>query len=144
MQCFCQIGQVGLIRQRYPPATRPFNQGEVCTCPSRALIQQSIFDDFLALGLERVKRIRSGHPLDTDTMIGAQASNDQLEKILAYVDIGQQEGAKLMLGGKRVGEVIHLLRWWSGRVVVPPLNMGVQSRGLQTLAHVSSARDGGQ
>ena len=78
------------------------NQGEVCTCPSRALIQQSIFDEFLALGVERVKRIRSGHPLDTDTMIGAQASNDQLEKILAYVDIGQQEGAKLVLGGKRV------------------------------------------
>ena len=78
------------------------NQGEVCTCPSRALIQKSIFDDFLEQGLERVKRIHSGHPLDTDTMIGAQASNDQLEKILAYVDIGQQEGAVLMLGGKRV------------------------------------------
>jgi aldehyde dehydrogenase len=77
------------------------NQGEVCTCPSRALIQQSIYDDFLARGLERVGRIRGGHPLDTETMIGAQASNDQLEKILAYFDIGQQEGAKLLAGGRR-------------------------------------------
>jgi len=77
------------------------NQGEVCTCPSRALIQQSIYDDFLALGIERVKAIKGGHPLDTDTMIGAQASNDQLEKILAYIDIGQQEGAKLLTGGGR-------------------------------------------
>ena len=77
------------------------NQGEVCTCPSRALIQQSIYDEFLGLGVERVKRIKGGHPLDTDTMIGAQASNDQLEKILAYIDIGQQEGAKLLIGGKR-------------------------------------------
>lgn len=77
------------------------NQGQVCTCPSRALIQQSIYDDFLARGVERVKRIKGGHPLDTETMIGAQASNDQLEKILAYMDIGQQEGAKLLIGGKR-------------------------------------------
>jgi aldehyde dehydrogenase len=77
------------------------NQGEVCTCPSRALIQEAIYDDFLGLGLERVRGIRSGHPLDTDTMIGAQASNDQLEKILAYIDIGQEEGAKLLAGGKR-------------------------------------------
>jgi len=77
------------------------NQGEVCTCPSRALIEETIYDDFLAQGVERVKRIRSGHPLDTETMIGAQASNDQLEKILAYVDIGKQEGAALLTGGKR-------------------------------------------
>jgi len=77
------------------------NQGQVCTCPSRALIQQSIYDEFLARGVERVKRIKGGHPLDTETMIGAQASNDQLEKILAYMDIGQQEGAKLLIGGKR-------------------------------------------
>jgi aldehyde dehydrogenase len=77
------------------------NQGQVCTCPSRALIQQSIYDDFLARGVERVKRIRGGHPLDTETMIGAQASNDQMEKILAYIDIGVKEGAALLTGGKR-------------------------------------------
>ncbi len=77
------------------------NQGQVCTCPSRALIQESIYEEFLARGVERVKLIRGGHPLDTETMIGAQASNDQLEKILAYIDIGQQEGAKLLIGGKR-------------------------------------------
>ncbi|KJV05704.1 aldehyde dehydrogenase [Methylocucumis oryzae] len=77
------------------------NQGEVCTCPSRALIQAAIYDDFLARGVARVNGIRRGHPLDTDTMIGAQASNDQLEKILAYIDIGQQEGAQVLTGGKR-------------------------------------------
>jgi aldehyde dehydrogenase len=65
------------------------------------LIQETIYEDFLALGVERVRRIRGGHPLDTDTMLGAQASNDQLEKILAYIDIGQQEGAILLTGGKR-------------------------------------------
>lgn len=77
------------------------NQGEVCTCPSRALIQESIYPEFLARGLERVKAIRQGNPLDTDTMIGAQASTDQLEKILSYIDLGQKEGAKLLLGGAR-------------------------------------------
>lgn len=73
----------------------------MCTCPSRALIQASIYDAFMARGLERVQKITSGHPLDTETMIGAQASNDQLEKILAYIDIGVQEGAKVLAGGKR-------------------------------------------
>lgn len=77
------------------------NQGEVCTCPSRALIQSSIYDDFMAKALARVSKIQSGHPLDTSTMIGAQASNDQLEKILAYIDIGVQEGVKVLAGGKR-------------------------------------------
>ncbi|WP_336659933.1 acetaldehyde dehydrogenase ExaC [Leucobacter sp. USHLN153] len=77
------------------------NQGEVCTCPSRALIQRSIYDGFLADGVERVKRIQQGNPLDTDTMIGAQASNDQLEKILSYIDIGKSEGAKVLTGGER-------------------------------------------
>lgn len=77
------------------------NQGQVCTCPSRALIQQSIYEEFLARGVERARLIRGGHPLDTETMIGAQASNDQMEKILAYIDIGQKEGAKLLIGGKR-------------------------------------------
>jgi aldehyde dehydrogenase len=78
------------------------NQGEVCTCPSRALIDAPIYDKFLADALVRVKAIKQGNPLDTDTMIGAQASNDQLEKILSYIDIGKQEGAKLLMGGERV------------------------------------------
>ena len=77
------------------------NQGEVCTCPSRALIQSSIYGHFLEHGVQRVNAIKRGHPLDTDTMIGAQASNDQLEKILSYIDIGLQEGAKILTGGKR-------------------------------------------
>ena len=77
------------------------NQGEVCTCPSRALIQRSIYDGFLADGLERVKKVVQGNPLDPATMIGAQASNDQLEKILSYIDIGTQGGAKLLIGGER-------------------------------------------
>ncbi|SDT28400.1 aldehyde dehydrogenase [Microlunatus soli] len=78
------------------------NQGEVCTCPSRALIQESIYDPFLAAGTERVKAIKQGNPLDTETMVGAQASNDQLEKILSYIDIGTQEGARVITGGERV------------------------------------------
>ena len=77
------------------------NQGEVCTCPSRALIQSSIYDGFVADGIERVQRIKQGNPLDTDTMIGAQASNDQLEKILSYIDIGKAEGAKVLTGGEQ-------------------------------------------
>ena len=77
------------------------NQGEVCTCPSRALVQQSIYERFVPDALERVKAIKQGHPLDTDTMIGAQASNDQLEKILSYLEIGKAEGAKVLTGGER-------------------------------------------
>ena len=77
------------------------NQGEVCTCPSRALVQQSIYSDFVGDAIERVEKVRQGNPLDTDTMIGAQASNDQLEKILSYLDIGRQEGAKVLTGGER-------------------------------------------
>jgi aldehyde dehydrogenase len=78
------------------------NQGEVCTCPSRGLIQNSILEQFLPAATERVKAIVQGNPLDTDTMIGAQASNDQLEKILSYFDIGVQEGARIITGGERV------------------------------------------
>jgi len=78
------------------------NQGEVCTCPSRALIQRDIYEQFLPLATERTKKIVQGNPLDTDTMIGAQASNDQLEKILSYIDIGTQEGARIITGGERV------------------------------------------
>jgi aldehyde dehydrogenase len=77
------------------------NQGEVCTCPSRALIQASIYDKFLADATKRVQAIKQGNPLDTTTMIGAQASNEQLEKILSYIEIGKQEGARLVTGGKR-------------------------------------------
>ncbi|MDT8451103.1 MAG: aldehyde dehydrogenase [Wenzhouxiangellaceae bacterium] len=77
------------------------NQGEVCTCPSRALIQESIYDAFIERALERVKAIKLGNPLDDDTMQGAQASSEQLEKILSYFDIGRQEGAEVLTGGKR-------------------------------------------
>ena len=77
------------------------NQGEVCTCPSRALIQGGIYTDFLQDAVKRTEQITQGNPLDTDTMIGAQASNDQLEKILSYIDIGRQEGARVLTGGER-------------------------------------------
>ena len=77
------------------------NQGEVCTCPSRVLIQADIYDEFLALAAIRTKAVRQGDPLDTETMIGAQASNDQLEKILSYIEIGKSEGAKVITGGER-------------------------------------------
>ena len=78
-----------------------FNQGEVCTCPSRALVQRSIYDRFMEKAIARVEKIKQGNPLDADTMMGAQASNDQLEKILSYIDIGVKEGAKLLTGGER-------------------------------------------
>ena len=78
-----------------------FNQGEVCTCPSRALIQESIYDKFMERCIARVKAIKQGNPLDTDTMLGAQASQEQIEKILSYFDIGKQEGAKCLTGGAR-------------------------------------------
>ncbi|WP_423299412.1 aldehyde dehydrogenase [Glutamicibacter nicotianae] len=77
------------------------NQGEVCTCPSRALVQESIYDRFMGDVVARTKAIKQGNPLDTGTMMGAQASNDQLEKILSYMDIGKSEGAKVLLGGGR-------------------------------------------
>ena len=77
------------------------NQGEVCTCPSRALVQESIFDRFMERVVDRVGKIKQGNPLDTDTMIGAQASSEQLEKILSYCDIGRQEGAQCLLGGEK-------------------------------------------
>ncbi|MAQ17812.1 MAG: aldehyde dehydrogenase [Sandaracinus sp.] len=77
------------------------NQGEVCTCPSRALVESSIYDKFMDAAEARTRAIEPGHPLDTDTRIGAQASNDQLEKILSYIDIGKKEGAKVRCGGER-------------------------------------------
>src|ERR1700754_908354 len=77
------------------------NQGEVCTCPSRSLIQSDIYDEFLELAAIRTKAVRQGDPLDTETMLGSQASNDQLEKILSYIEIGKGEGAKIITGGER-------------------------------------------
>jgi aldehyde dehydrogenase len=77
------------------------NQGEVCTCPSRALVQKSIYDTFMERAIERVKAVKQGNPLDPSTMVGAQASSEQLEKILSYFDIGTKEGAKVLIGGKR-------------------------------------------
>ena len=77
------------------------NQGEVCTCPSRALVQESIYDAFIERALERVKKVVQGNPLDPSTMIGAQASSDQFEKILSYINIGKDEGAKVLTGGKK-------------------------------------------
>jgi aldehyde dehydrogenase len=76
-----------------------FNQGEVCTCPSRALIQESIYDAFIEKVIERAKLIKRGNPLDTETQVGAQASQMQFEKIMGYVEIGKQEGAEVILGG---------------------------------------------
>ncbi|WP_329468685.1 aldehyde dehydrogenase [Exiguobacterium sp. 9-2] len=77
------------------------NQGEVCTCPSRALIQESIYEPFMERVLERVKAIKIGNPLDADVMMGAQASNEQMEKILSYLEIGKSEGAECLIGGER-------------------------------------------
>ena len=77
------------------------NQGEVCTCPSRALIQESVYERFMERALQRVAQVRQGDPLDPATMIGAQASQEQLEKILTYLDLGRQEGAECLIGGER-------------------------------------------
>ena len=87
------------------------NQGEICTCPSRALVQESIADKFLEMAVERVKRIKTGHPLDTDTMIGAQASQEQQEKILGCIATGRAEGAHVLTGGgdrREVGEGFYI------------------------------------
>ncbi len=78
-----------------------FNKGEVCTCPSRALIEESIYDEFMGRALERINSIRQGNPLDPETQLGAQVSKAQLEKIASYVEIGKQEGAELLIGGER-------------------------------------------
>ncbi len=77
-----------------------FNQGEVCTCPSRLLVQESIYDAFIAKVVDRVKQIKRGNPLDTETMVGAQASKEQFDKIMSYVDVGKEEGAELVIGGE--------------------------------------------
>ncbi|TWT28408.1 aldehyde dehydrogenase [Planomicrobium sp. CPCC 101110] len=77
------------------------NQGEVCTCPSRVLIHEDIYDEFIARAIKRVEAIKIGNPLDPDTMMGAQASQEQMEKIMSYLDIGKQEGAEVLTGGDR-------------------------------------------
>ncbi|PAU89449.1 aldehyde dehydrogenase [Pseudomonas sp. WN033] len=76
-----------------------FNQGEVCTCPSRALIQESMYDDFIARVVERTRQIKRGNPLDTETMVGAQASEQQFDKILSYMEVAREEGAEFLIGG---------------------------------------------
>ena len=76
-----------------------FNQGEVCTCPSRALVQESIFEPFMQVVMEKIKKIRRGNPLDTETMVGAQASQQQFDKIMSYFEIARQEGAQVLVGG---------------------------------------------
>ena len=78
-----------------------FNQGEVCTCPSRALIQESIYDRFIERAIQRVAAIKQGSPLDTDTMMGAQASALQMDKIMSYMAVGKDEGAQVLIGGDR-------------------------------------------
>ncbi|MFO1252532.1 MAG: aldehyde dehydrogenase family protein [Inhella sp.] len=98
-----------------------FNQGEVCTCPSRALIQASMYDRFMERALKRVAAIKQGNPLDTETMMGAQASALQLDKILSYLEVGKQEGAKVLAGGARAqlgGELAE------GYYVQPTLFLG--------------------
>lgn len=77
-----------------------FNQGEVCTCPSRALVHEDIYDDFIAQVISRIKQIKRGNPLDTDTQVGAQASAEQFEKIMNYMEIGRSEGAEVLIGGE--------------------------------------------
>ena len=76
-----------------------FNKGEVCTCPSRALIHEAVYDKFMGRCLERIKAIKQGNPLDTETMVGAQNSQEQMTKIMSYLDIGRQEGAQVLIGG---------------------------------------------
>ncbi|MGB5203689.1 MAG: aldehyde dehydrogenase family protein, partial [Eudoraea sp.] len=77
-----------------------FNQGEVCTCPSRLLVQEEIYDAFMKRVVARTKAIVQANPYDSNTMVGAQASNDQYEKILSYIKIGKEEGAKVLTGGE--------------------------------------------
>ncbi|WP_194437792.1 acetaldehyde dehydrogenase ExaC [Vibrio fluminensis] len=86
-----------------------FNQGEVCTCPSRALIQEDIFDEFMQKVLQKTKDIVRGNPLDTTTMVGAQASQEQFDKIMSYLDIGREEGAKVLSGGseENLGDALN-------------------------------------
>ncbi|MDR9753378.1 aldehyde dehydrogenase family protein [Pseudomonas sp. SZMC_28357] len=98
-----------------------FNQGEVCSCPSRALVQASIYDAFMLEVMKKIKQIKRGDPLDTETMVGAQASEQQFDKILSYLDIAQGEGAELLTGGKVEQLEGHLA---SGYYIQPTLLKG--------------------
>ena len=97
------------------------NQGEVCTCPSRVMIQESIYERFIEKAVARVQAIKAGHPLDPTTMIGAQASQQQLDKILSYIDIGRGEGAQCLTGGERRSPADGLA---SGYYVMPTMLLG--------------------
>ena len=97
-----------------------FNQGEVCTCPSRALIQEDMYDDFISLVIARTQQIKRGNPLDTETQVGAQASAQQYEKILGYLEIGKKEGAEVLIGGGPA----HVEGFSNGFYVQPTLLKG--------------------
>src|SRR3989304_5909606 len=97
-----------------------FCQGQVCTCPSRALIQESIYDKFMERALDRVAKIKMGNPLDSDTMMGAQASNGQYEKGKNYLDIGKKEGAEVLIGG----DVAHVAQYPQGFYIQPTVFRG--------------------
>lgn len=101
-----------------------FNQGEVCTCPSRLLVQEDIYDSFIAKVVERAQQIKRGNPLDTDTMVGAQASQQQFDKILSYMEIGKQEGAEFLIGG---GAAEVGTDYGSGYYIQPTLMKGDNS-----------------
>ena len=100
------------------------NQGEVCTCPSRALIQESIYDQFIERALKRVAAIKQGNPLNPDTMIGAQASLEQMEKITSYLELGRQEGATILAGGSKVN---HGNGLENGNYIEPTVFKGANS-----------------
>jgi aldehyde dehydrogenase len=78
-----------------------FNQGEVCTCPSRALVQESVYDRIIERAIDRINRMKQGNPLDTETQVGAQASTQQMDTIMSYIEVGKQEGAQCLVGGER-------------------------------------------
>lgn len=96
-----RLGPLAFCLAPAPQVLFAFNSGEVCTCPSRALIEASIYEPFMERVLKRVAAIRKGNPLDTDTMLGAQASAIQLDRIMRYLDIGKAEGAECLAGGTR-------------------------------------------
>ena len=98
-----------------------FNQGEVCTCPSRALIQQDIYHDLIGLVMKRAESIRRGNPLDTETQVGAQASQEQFDRIMNYISIGKQEGAQILMGGE-VADVGA--QWAKGYYIQPTMMLG--------------------
>ncbi|GAA5232576.1 aldehyde dehydrogenase [Verticiella sediminum] len=97
------------------------NQGEVCTCPSRVMVQESIYERFIEKAIKRVEAIKTGHPLDPSTMVGAQASQQQLDKILSYLDIGRDEGAQCLTGGSRTSPSDEL---GTGYYVKPTMLLG--------------------